>query len=92
MRHIVFLITFFCSVTVNTTTCIASCNPPTGGLKNTYVDPQIFKVNSGDVISCRCYDSIPEIGGLHGFVKYSDCITVIAQENTNSESRIGAII
>lgn len=35
---------------------------------------------------------VSKIGSWFGYVKSGDCITVIAQENTNSESRTGAII
>lgn len=35
---------------------------------------------------------VSKIGSWFGFVKSGDCITVIAQENTNSESRTGAIV
>lgn len=46
---------------------------------------------SFNVITDGTYE-VSKVGSWFGFIKSGDCITVITQENTNLESRAGAII
>lgn len=64
-----------------------------------YIKPDMTSIDflkSGGQISFNVTTDgtyeVSKIGSWFGFVKSGDCITVIAQENTNSESRTGAIV